>query len=194
MMDLTKVRVSQRMFVVALVLLLGGGLFLAGGWWLRPIIDAEHAMDERSLEHALERFALAERRFELVPVSKRVLPGLYDLVVTNELSLMYALQQYDAVIDKAGATGVPGGRFWAGCALFAKGAQEAKAEARIGWLSQSQEEFRRALEHASTQWDAKFNYELVAKLIADAWKKPDTEQEMKLVKPSPGGQPPRKVG
>ena len=194
MIALTKFRISQRTFVFALVLLCGGGLLLAGGWWLRPIIEAEQAMDERSLERALERLALAERRFELIPVSKRVLPGLYDLVVTNELALMYALQQYDAVIDKAGATGAPGGRFWAGCALFAKGALEPKAEARIGWLSQSQEEFRRALEHASTQWDAKFNYELVGRLIADAWKKPDTEQEMKLVKPSPMRQPPPKVG
>ena len=56
------------------------------------------------------------------------------------------------------------------------------------------EEFRRALEHTSTHWDAKFNYELVGKLIADAWKKPDTEQQMKLVKPSRARQPPPKVG
>lgn len=194
MMTLKNLRVSARMFVFAVLLLVLGAVLLAAGWWVRPVFDAERAAEANRLEEALERYAAAERRFELVPVTKRLLPGLYNLVIANELSVMYALQQYDAVVDKAGATGAPGGRFWAGCALFAKAAYEQKAEARLGWLSQSQEEFRRALEVSPTHWDAKFNYELIARLIADQWKKPDAEKQMKLVKPSPQRHPPPRVG
>ena len=183
-MTLRGFRVSLGMFVSAVLLLVVGAGLLGARWWLRPISDAEQAVREEQLGRALERYAVAEKRFDLMPVSKRVLPDLYDRVITHQLSLMYSMQRYDEVIEKAGSSGSPGGRFWAGCALYAKAAREMKPDARLGWLSQSQEEFRRALEISPGDWDVKFNYELMGKLIGELRKQPKQEM-MKLLKPPP---------
>lgn len=187
---------SARTLVFAVLLLGFGGFLLGAGWWLRPIADAQQAVREGRLQPALERYGVAEKRFAAIPVSKRLLPGLYDLVIQNELSIMYALNQYDAVIDKAGATGSPGGKFWAGCALFVKADVEwMKTDTRMSWLTQAQEEFRRAIEASSSDFDAKFNYELTGKLIAGLRKDPNLERpkEMNLLRPS-DAQAPKKVG
>ena len=189
-------RVSLHTFAFAALLLILGGFLLGAGWWLHPIGDAEQAVREGRLQPALESYGVAEKRFAAFPVSKRLLPELYDLVIKNELSVMYALSQYDAVIDKAGATGTPGGKFWAGCALFVKADVEwMKPETRMSWLAQAQEEFRRAVEASSADFDAKFNYELTGKLIAGLRKDPNAERpkEMNLLKPS-NAQSPKKVG
>ena len=193
-MTLKGFRVSLGMFMFAALLLVVGAGFLGARWWLRPIGEAEQAVREGQPERALERYGVAERRFDLIPVSKRVLPDLYDQVITHQLSLMYSMQRYDAVIDKAGSSGSLGGKFWAGCALYVKAAQEPKPEVRLGWLSQSQEEFRRALEASSGDWDAKFNYEFTGKLLAALRKQPKREMT-KLLKPPPTSQrvPPKKV-
>jgi hypothetical protein len=182
--------------VFAGVLLVLGGLLLGAGWWLRPIADAEQAVRDGRPQPALERYGVAEKRFSDLPLSKRLLPGLYDLVITNELAVMYALTQYDAVIDKAGATGTPGGKFWAGCALFVKADVEwMKPERRMSWLAQAQEEFRRAIEASPADFDAKFNYELTAKLIAGLRNDPNVERprDLNLLKPA-GAQSPKKAG
>jgi hypothetical protein len=175
------------MLVFAGLLLVFGGLLLGAGWWLRPIADAEQAVSDGRLQPALESYGVAEERFATLPLSKRLLPGLYDLVIKNELAVLYALNQYDAVIDKAGATGTPGGRFWAGCALFVKADLEwMKTETRMSWLAQAQEEFRRAVEVSPADFDAKFNYELTAKLLAGLRKDPNIERprDMNLLKPA----------
>ena len=187
-------RVSTRTLAFAALLLGAGGLCLGAGWWLRPIVDAEQAVREGRLQSALERYGAAERRFGAIP--RRLLPGLYDFVITNELAVTYALTQYDAVIDKAGATGSSGGKFWAGCALFVKAdVAWAKTDTRMSLLAQAQEEFRRAIEVSSSDFDAKFNYELTSTLLAGLRKNPDAERprEMNLLRPS-NAQPPKKVG
>lgn len=192
-MRLKNFHVSLGMFAFAVLLLLVGSVLIGTAWFLRPITEAEQADREGHPERALELYGVGEKRFDAIPLSKRLLPRLYDFVVTNELSVMYSLQQYDAIIDKAGTTGVPGGRLWAGCALFGKGALESKPDARMGFLSQSQEEFRRALEVSSSDWDVKFNYELTAKVIAEL-RKPPQSQKQQMIKPlKPPPKPTRKV-
>ena len=170
------------MLMSAGALLVTGAILLGAGWWVRPIAEAEDAVQEGRVDGALELYGVAERRFDTIPVSKRVLPGLYDAVVANELSLLYSLGRYEEIIQKAGAAGVPGGSFWAGSALFAKALQESKPGARMGWLLQSQEEFRRALEFSPGDWDAKFNFEAIGRLIAELQKQPE-EGILQLLKP-----------
>ncbi len=190
------VRVSVRTFVFTSVLLLvGAGLFVAG-WWLHPIVDAQRAAREGRLEQALASYGRAERRFASTPLARRLAPSLYDLVVTNELSILYTLKRYDEVIDKAGATGTRGSSFWAGCALFTKGDLAALSpDKRMTWLSEAQEQFRRAVENAPSDFDAKFNYEVTTKLIAGVEKAPNAPKpaDLNLLTPS-NIQTPKKVG
>ncbi len=180
-MTLKGFRLSPGLCVGACVLLLAGGVLFGANWWVRPILDGQAAVEAGDLEAALLRYTAAGQRFDRFPVARRVAPGVYDLVLANQLSLLYTLQRFDAVIDRSGASDTDGAAapFWAGCALFAKGAMEAKPEARLGWLAQSQEEFRRALERAPDDWDAKVDYELAGRLIAVLRKQPKaTKQEM----------------
>jgi hypothetical protein len=190
------VRLSSRTFVVAFVLLLAGAILLAAGWWLRPIADAQQAVGDGRLQQALESYRVAERRFTSVPLARRFMPDLHDLVITNELAVMYALKQYDEVIDKAGATGTPGSNFWAGCALFSKGdIAFLTPDKRMQWMSQAQQEFRRAVEKAPSDFDAKFNYEVTAKVIAgvEKFNPPTPTTDFRFLAPS-DEQTPKKVG
>lgn len=195
-MESNGVRLSVRTFVFAFVLLVVGAGFLAAGWWLRPIADAQQAVRDGRLQQALASYGVAEKRFASMPLARRFAPNLYDLVVTNELSALYTLKQYDEVIDKAGATGTRGSNFWAGCALFAKGDLAfLTPDKRMKWLSQAQQEFRRAVENAPSDFDAKFNYEVTTKVIAGVEKAPNAPRptDLNLLTPS-NVQTPKRVG
>lgn len=198
-MTLKQFRVPIGVFVAAVLLLMFGAAFLGASWWLRPMGEAEQAMSHGEIERALERYEAAHRRFNRVPFARSLLPGTYDLVLANELSLLYSLQRYDAVIEQAAAEdGHQAAPFWAGCALFDKGLMEDRPDARQGWIAQAHQEFRRALDLSSGDWDTKFNYELTGKLLAGLQKQPQTPKQdlMKLLRESPKAQrePVRKVG
>ncbi len=88
--------------------------------------------------------------------------------------------------------------FWAGCAFVDKARVEASAEARLGWLTRAEEEFRRAVEATPDDWDTKFNFELTTRLAAELRKQPKNppNQLMQLLRPQPkaGAKPPKRVG
>jgi hypothetical protein len=190
--------VKRSVFVVASVLLPVGILLLAANWWLQPTFDAERAMRNGNAAGAAEAYAIAHRRFERMPFSKSVLSGVYRVVIANELPVLYSLRRYDEIVDKASTEeDNEAAPFWAGCALFDEGLLAEKPESRAGLISQSHQEFRRALDLAPDDWDAKFNYELTGKLISGLQKQPQTTKEnmMKLLREAPKErEPPRKVG
>ena len=189
---------KNRVFGIAAVLLPVGGLLLAANWWLGPVFEAEQAMRNGNAARAAESYAIVHRRFDRIPFAKNALPGVYRVVIANELPALYALRRYDEIIDKASVEEENGAApFWAGCALFDQGLMEEKPEARAGLISQSHQEFRRALDLAPGDWDAKFNFELTGKLISGLQRQPQTTKEdmMKLLREAPKErEPPRKVG
>src|SRR5206468_12989245 len=87
---------------------------------------------------------------------------------------------------------------WAGSAFYDTARAEKNPEARLGWLSRSEEEFRRAVEAAPDDWDTKFDYELTGRLAAELRKQPKNppNQLMQLLRPQPkiGPKPPTRVG
>ena len=187
-------------FWALMSLALLGGLALVGtSAWLSPLAAGDRAIREGRLEQALEAFAAAEARFDRLPATRQLLPAAYATSQTNQLWVLYRLERYDALIEKA-ATHLPGGpvHFWAGCALFNKATEEDEAEARIGWLERAAEEFEKALEMNPGDWDTKFNYELTVRLVAELRKKPDTppSELIQLLRPKPkeGEQTPRRTG
>ena len=198
-MNLKHFRVSLGVFVVASLVLVLGAALIGASWWLRPISEAEQAMAHGDAKTALERYDVARKRFDQVEITKRLLPGIYDLVTANELSLLYSLQRYDDIIEKATTEG--GGEtapFWAASAMFDKALLEEKPEARMGWVSQSHQQFRRALDLTPGDWDAKFNFELTGKLMNGLKKQPETSKQemMKILREAPKSQkqPVKRIG
>jgi tetratricopeptide (TPR) repeat protein len=179
--------------------LLAGGAALAYARWTSPIAEADRALADGDLEHALAEYAAAEARFDRVGPAKPLFAADYDRAVGNQLWLLYRLGRYDEAIDKAERA--PEGaapHFWSGCAFFAKARAEEKPEARLGWMTRAEEELRRAVEASPADWDTKYDFELVTRLAAELRKQPKTppSQLMQLLRPQPkaGAKPARRVG
>jgi tetratricopeptide (TPR) repeat protein len=184
---------------LTVVLLLAGCAALAYARWTRPVDEADAALSDGDYPRALASYAAGESRFDRLPPVKQALSAEYNRIVANELWLLYRLERYDETIDKAERA--PEGaqpHFWAGCAFFDKARAEDNTEARLGWLSRAEEEFRRAVEAAPDDWDTKFDFELTTRLAAELRKQPKTppNQLMQLLRPEPkaGARPVKRVG
>lgn len=182
-----------------IVLLLLAGVALIGyARWTQPIEDADAAFADGRLEQAIAGYTGAEARFDAVPAIRQGAAAEYNRVVENHLTALYRLKRYDDVIDlaqKAPIEAQP--HFWSGTALFQKATVEDKPDARLGWLSRAEDEFRKAVEAAPDDWDTKYDFELTARLAAELRKQPNAppKQLMQLLRPPTAGQKnPRKVG
>ena len=183
---------------MVLVLILGCAAIVYARW-TKPIAEADAALADGDYARALAGYADGEARFDRLPPLKQALSGEYNRIVANELWLLYHLDRFDQAIDKAERA--PEGaqpHFWAGCAFFDKARTEEKPEARLGWLTRAEEEFRRAVEAAPDDWDTKFDFELTTRLAAELRKQPKTppNQLMQLLRPEPkaGPRPLKRVG
>jgi hypothetical protein len=185
--------------VLSLLALVSGIALVAIWAWIRPLSDADRAVRAGNLEVALEGYSAAEARFDRLPLVKRLLPAAYEASVANQLWLLYRLRRYDAVLDKVSSAPPSGpAHFWAGCALYEKARTEENPDSRVSWLDRAADEFRQALEYAPDVWDAKYNYELSSRLLAQIEKQPKTpeKQLLELLRPmpTPTGQATRPVG
>ena len=182
-----------------IVVLLAGMAAVGYARWTRPIAEADQAMDQQQWGRALAAYAAAEARFDRIPATRQYLADDYTRTVANQLWLLYRMQRYDDLIEKAERS--PDGaapHFWAGLALFAKARAEAKPEAQLGWLTRAEEELRRAVEADPSDWDTKYDFELATRLASELRRNPKTppNQLMQLLRPQPkaGAKPARRVG
>lgn len=185
-------------FLAVLALIAGGGL-MALGRWHQPFIDASAAVADGRLDAALPGFVESESRFDRLSVTKQLVPDGYDASIANQLAIMYQQGKLDELVEKAASAPSTGAtHFWAGCALFSKGKDEEKPEARLAWLGRAEQEFKSALQLEPDDWNIKYDYELTQRLLAELRKQPKTppKQLMQLLRPQPkaGGQPARRVG
>ncbi len=166
---------------------------LAAAWWLRPIGAAERALASGDLERAAQQYGVSRRRLDRTIFAKSLFPALTDLVTGHELSLQYSLRRYDRILELATNSAMPGpASFWAGCALFDKSLVQADPDAKLGMMSDAHQAFRRALEAAPGDWDARFNYEMTGRLLSILREQPhvSTEEIIKLLRergPQPRG-------
>jgi tetratricopeptide (TPR) repeat protein len=183
--------------VVVLLLAAGVGL-IAYARWTTPLKDGDASLADGRLEQAVVAYQTAEARFDAMPAAKQIVEAEYTRAVGNHLLALYRLKRYDEVIDvaqKAPAAASP--NFWAACAFFQKATVEDAPEARLGWLSRAEEEFRKAIEAAPEDWDTKFDYELTTRLASELRKQPNTppKQLMQLLRPpTAGAKPARRTG
>jgi tetratricopeptide (TPR) repeat protein len=184
---------------VMAVSLLAGVAVLSYARLTRPVADADAALAGGRFEQALVSFAEAEARFNRYPAARQIFVSDYSHVMANQLWLLYRLERYDELIDKAQAAPEPAlPHFWSGCAFFEKGRAEEKPEARLAWFGRAEEELRRAIERMPADWDTKYDFELVTRLAAALRKQPQTppRQLMQLLRPQPkpGAKPVKRVG
>jgi hypothetical protein len=194
-----RIHVPAGIWAITVIALLVGLGLLALAQWSRPLLAAHQAVGQNLPDQALELFGQAESRFDKVPAAKQLLPKAYDGSVSNQLAMDYRLQQYDVLLEKASTSPpVAATHFWAGCALLAKGNVEEQPEARVGWLTRAEQEFKSALALEPDDWDTKYNLELTHRLLAALRKEPKTppKQMLKLLRPQPKSsvEPTRRVG
>jgi hypothetical protein len=185
---LPRLTVSPLVAVVATAAFVCGAVLIAVAVWSRPITDGAAAARSGHLEQALERYAAAERRFDAIPITKRLLPTAYRATVANQLQVQYLLGKYDTVIEKAASSlSAAPVHFWAGCALFEKGRVAQKRDERVIWLNRAEEEFKKSLERQPADWDTKFNYELTRRLLIELreHRKPPPKQLLPLLRQLP---------
>jgi len=184
---------------VLIVLLLAGVAAVGYARWSRSIAEADQSLAAGQWDQALGAYAAAEARFDRVPAVRQLLAADYSRVVGNQLWLLYRMERYDDLIEKAERSPEPAApHFWSGLAFFAKARDEEKPEAQLGWLTRAEEELRRAVEAEPADWDTKYDFELVTRLAAELRKQPKTppNQLMQLLRPQPklGTKPARRVG
>jgi tetratricopeptide (TPR) repeat protein len=182
-----------------IVLLLLSGVALMGyARWTGVLRDADDALAAGRLAQAVDGYQAAEARFDALPAAKQIVPAEYNRAVSNHLLALYRLKRYDEVIDTAQkAPQAASPNFWSACAFFQKATGEDAPEARLGWLSRAEEEFRKAIEAAPEDWDTKFDFELTTRLASELRKQPNTppKQLMQLLRPpTAGAKPPRRTG
>jgi tetratricopeptide (TPR) repeat protein len=183
---------------VVVILLVTGLALLGYARWTGPLERADLALADGRVEEAVAGYQLAEARFDAVPAIKQLLPVEHTRAVANHLLALYRLKRYDEVIDlaqKAPAAAAP--NFFSACGFFQKAIVETAPEARLGWLSRAEEEFRKAIEASPDDWDTKFDYELTTRLASELRKQPNTppKQMMQLLRPpTAGAKPPRRTG
>jgi hypothetical protein len=178
-------RVTSLITVLALLAFAAGTALVAYGRWTRPITAASASLEAGDAQAALAPYGESIRRFRALPMSQRLLSRDFSLVFYNQLAVLYDLHRYDDVIERAvDAPPASAPHFWAGCALFRKGAEQKTREAQLEWLTRAQDEFKLALVAAPADWDAKFNYELTSRLAAALRPSADTKGNQQKSAPS----------
>src|SRR4029453_14569119 len=88
---------ARRALVGALVLLLlvGGLAAVACARWTRPIADGDEALSAGDQARARAAYAIAEARFDRVPVLRQILTRDYARAVAGHLWLDYPLDGND---------------------------------------------------------------------------------------------------
>jgi tetratricopeptide (TPR) repeat protein len=184
--------------VLALIGVAVGVGFVGYARWTRPVQDGDAALTNGQFERALTAYATAERRFDAWPPTRQAFAADYNRVVANQMWILYRLGRYDEAVDKAEhapEAALP--HFWSGVSFFQKARVEEKPEARLGWLTRAEEEFRKAIESDPDDWDTKYDFELTTRLAAELRKEPKTPpaQLMQLLRPPPPtSKAPRRVG
>jgi tetratricopeptide (TPR) repeat protein len=185
--------------VAMLVALAAGVSALVYARWTHAVVEADASLAAGRYEQALAGYAAAEARFDRFAAVKELFAADYEHVMASQLWTLYQLQRYDEAIDvaqRAPERAQP--HFWSGCAFFEKARAEEKPDPRLGWLTRAEEELRRAVEAAPSDWDTKYDFELVTKLAAELRKQPRTppNQLMQLLRPQPkpGAKPVKRVG
>ena len=174
----------------------------AYGWTLMKVEKAEALYWNGDADSSIAALEQLETGFRESWWRGRVLPRDRERVAVNYLRLLYERGEYDRVIEQAEAlllSEAPSQRvrYWLGNAYYRKAvASEGEPEEAIAWLRRAGEQYQEAIAQSSTDWDLKYNHELVQTLLARLNTKASEEKVFDLLRPQDknGPQPPQPRG
>jgi len=179
---------SYAFWGMMVITLLCGISLLVFSVWISPLMKGDRAFADGQLEAALEHFAVAESRFNDIPIVQQLLPNAWQASQANQFQILYLLGDYDTLFEKTPSESAQmAAYFWTGSASFNLAIEQTEPDSKIVWFERAVVEFRSALELAPNNWDIKYNYELTEHLLArlkEEAEPPPTELP-ELLRPQP---------
>lgn len=166
--------------------------------WLRPYHQAMDSLQAGALEESLERFTIVESRFDAITLARQIFPEVYSDSIANQFYILYTLHRYDDLLEKSATSPVQADvHLWAGNTLFRRTGNLNEPQEQVAWLERASEEYRKAIELAPDDWNAKYNYELTNRLIDELKEEKETPPQMlEIIRPRPlqGEEPFKQTG
>jgi DNA-directed RNA polymerase specialized sigma24 family protein len=169
--------------------------------WVRGIADGNRELANENYSAAEQAYSAAERWFDHTSVPSAFLRTGYRRLVFNQARLFDATKKYDdlAHLLEGAAAHHPElaaeaeYHFWMGIVEYRKAVAETDKQALRAGLQRASDSFRMALASGpdAADWDAKYNYEFVFRLLAGMRNKNDDTPEklnrggMKILREDP---------
>ena len=156
-----------------IVFLISAGL-LAYGWLMLQFDTAQKALRRGDSAQAMEIYARMEAHFHKVPWLPDLFKDEYRHLSFNQVSILYSqgrnqdalakLEQLPAhAPDLAESSDYS---FWMGNLLFRQAVESKDPETSVNALKTAMSEYQKGLASQPDDWDLKFNYELVRKILS----------------------------
>lgn len=185
-------RLTRQLALAAVVLVVFVASFalLSYSGWVRGIERGNAALARQDYTAAEQAFTSAEKRVGNA--------ADYQLSIFNHARLLDAVHRYDdlshlleAAVAHQPALGESSEyHYWLGIVEYRKALAVSDKQAQRSGLQRASESFRLALAAAPEDWDARYNYELTARLLDSMRKKDDAPDKvnrggMKILREDP---------
>lgn len=168
-------QIKKYIWLTSLVLIFfvsTGLLYYA--WWLFHIERGNRTIREGDSQAGVMIYETAEAPFRRFPPLARVLRDDYQKLVFNHMGALYAMGKVDEVIEKLEkeAARVPflheAGEysFWTGNFLMRRATESKDPKIMVKNLNAALSAYRRGLETQPDDWDLKYNYELLRRILS----------------------------
>lgn len=182
--------------IAALALILTGATILLVPYLSDPVEAALAGVDRDQAEEVVFQTGRAAERLEKWSVARLLVADAESRLQAAQLWLLYRQEQYDELLNRTiDASDDARPHFWRASAQFQKGIRSEDKETALTWLRQSEEQFLESLRLFPDDWDTKFNYELVHRLIKSL-EDPQEAAPVRVLRPRPqqGKTPPSRKG
>jgi hypothetical protein len=167
-------RINYGRLAGYLLVLLVSAALIGYGWLMLELDRAQKAFSQGDLDGALEIYARVERPFQELPWLAQVFADEHKQATLNQVAILYSQRRNaDAVAKLEQIPGqapalVESGEylFWVGNLSFREALESKDAETSVKALKAAASEYQRGLAAQPDDWDLKFNYELLRKMLA----------------------------
>lgn len=181
-------RLSRQLAIAAsaLLLLAVSLAFLSYGRAIRQLATANRLLEAQDYTAAERAYTEAEHRMTHGFLPAGIYRSSYRMLAFNEARLFEATRRYTdlaRLLERVATrhpelANDPEYHFWVGIEEYAKATSVTGKQAVRASLERASDSFRLALTAGDTDWDAKYNYELTARLLAGMKKSEETPEKM----------------